>query len=155
LLWAKQHRKLNITLGIVLVGVWGMVLENIVASFSATEEKSELGMSASTAHSLSAKRSYVYQKDVRDPFVPVERGRARSRLRALPVAVPWTPPPLKLTGVMITSRHRTAMVETANGMVAFMEEGDTLSGAKVLKIEPRSVTYTYMQKKNQWILEQR
>jgi len=99
---------------------------------------------------------YVYASDVRDPFrfVLSRRGEDTSG-HSMPrkPKVVWSPPPFRLTGILMANKKRTAMLEGQNGAVFFLKEGDTLGGVRVLKIKEQAVTYSYTKKKADWVLE--
>ena len=63
------------------------------------------------------------------------------------------PPALQLTGILTYPRKATAVILGPDGSTHFLIRGDTLLGARILRIDRQSVAYTYNGKKAQWVLE--
>lgn len=150
-----KNKTLQKFLLLLVVAIWGMVALRVygtVVSGEADEAKSE----SSDARAVTRRPAFVYKPDVRDPFYfapAVHRGDS-THSRTLPLPKPvWTPPPLKLTGILQNrTRKKTAILENTTGDVFFLSEGDTLSGAKILKIGTSEVSYLFQKQKSQWIL---
>ncbi len=148
----KHNRTLIRFLLLALVVVWGAVgarLLNLLGSVGAGEtSKSESGPRAprSQAH-------YQYTPDFHDPF-QIQGNQDSSKAAKKPkMADLWKPPELKLTGILLGRRGRSAAVQTPDGNLYFLFEGDTLSGTRLLKIGPEKVTYVFAKKKSEWLLE--
>ncbi len=141
------------TLVFALLVIWGSIAYKIVLAVAGENADEEPVPVAQRPAAVVDSIRYVYRSDVRDPFAlsgAVKRDTARSHAKP---PVLWTPPPLRLTGILSARSKRTAMVQTVEGGTVFLQEGDTLRGTKVLKIEPLKVSYLYMKKRNEWLLE--
>jgi type II secretory pathway component PulC len=148
----KHSKKLTRSLVGVVFVVWGAVAFRVYESVRSDDALT--GMVQAQANTSKETGKYVYINDVRDPFryvSPVRKDSSHKRIPAVP-AVAWTPPPFKLTGIMVTKKKRTITVEGSGGNVFFLCEGDTLSGMKVLKIGENAVSYKYQKKNGEWIL---
>jgi hypothetical protein len=148
----KNSRKLTWVLLILALGIWGIIGFKIYDSTSTTEE---FDLAMKVPRDIAGKREidrYIYVNDVRDPFRYTEPFRKDTTRKSEAQKPAWMPPPLKLTGILLANKQRTAMLEGNNGSVFFVHEGDTLSGTRVLKISGNSVTYLYQKKKTEWVL---
>ncbi len=149
-----QNKTLTRILLFVLLAIWGTVAYKVIAAISSGSED-ESGPTAVREPAATAAPPFVYRADVRDPFrVATAEGTGSGNriVKPKPVVV-WTPPPVKLTGILAGKKKRTAMVQTAEGSSYFLAEGDTLKGMKVLKIDPYKVSYLFMKKKSEFLLE--
>lgn len=145
----KNSRRLTQILALATVGVWGTIGYQIYSASSSNEPVE----AASPSYFQSQKTTpFVYVADVRDPFTMLAlRDTTRHRNR-IDKAAPWTPPPLKVNGILEQKKKRTAIVEGPAGVV-FMRERDTLLGVKILKIEKEKVVYWYRGQKNEWRIQ--
>jgi len=142
-----------------LIVVWGMITVQVVQSFGEDEEEN-VSESIDVHKNLheSALIKYVYQDNVRDPFqrksIAVKRDTSERILTSKATVPEWVPPPMRLTGILINNTNRVATIESNDGGVAFLHEGDTLKGMRVLKIKANSVSFSYQKKTMDWMLEQ-
>jgi hypothetical protein len=150
-----KNKRLQKFLLLLVVAVWGMVALRVygtMASGDSDEKKSD----APGAGTRIKRPAFIYKADVRDPFYfpsAVLRRDSVHRPTAVPKPV-WMPPPLRLTGILHSkARKKTAIIENTTGGVFFLSEGDTLTGAKVLKIGTHEVSYLFQKHKSQWTLE--
>lgn len=134
----------------LVIGIWGTIAYQVYVSM--TDDDGE-ALQPARRFRVTAPAAYVYKADVRDPFrFVLQPRRDTTRARALSRVV-WMPPPLKLTGVISAGKKRTAMIESQDGGVFFLQMGDTIHGVKVLKINSNSVQYVFQKKKDKWILD--
>lgn len=137
------------------MGVWGTIAYQIVETISTSKDK----ISGEVKRDQNGGRepeSFIYASDVRDPFryVPPAR-RDTTHHQAVPKKIVlWTPPPLKLTGILLADKKKTALMEGAGGSMFFLHEGDTLMGVKIIRIKDQVVTYSYTKKKAEWTMVQ-
>lgn len=148
-----KNKKLAWALVVLVAGIWGTIAYQLYVSMT----KDDGGDSAPThrveSSSIAASAPFVYAGNVRDPFryVVVRRDTTKRANQAIPKKV-WTPPPLKLNGILLAGKRRTAMLEGDDGTVFFLREGDTLRGVKLLNISDQTVGYVYQSKKVEWVL---
>jgi hypothetical protein len=149
----KPNKPLQKFLLLLVSGTWTAIAFQIYGTIAAGSDAEVEG--AAGLHPRLKGAPFVYQADVRDPFYFPQAPRQRDSSRIVLPKPVWTPPPLKLTGILhgMNKRKKTAIVETATGGVFFLSEGDTVSGAKILKISANEVTYSYLKQKSQWTLE--
>ncbi len=151
-----KNKRLQKFLLLLVVAIWGMVALRVYGTVS--EGTDDQAKSASPeAGTGSRQPAFVYTADVRDPFHFAPSVHARDSTRKNTTLIPkpvWTAPALKLTGILQNrARKKTAIVENSTGGVYFLSEGDTVSGAKILKIGTNEVSYLFQKQKSQWILE--
>ncbi len=149
-----KNKKLTRVLAVLVIAVWGSIGYQVYVSI--VQVYGDVAAPASRID-MSGKEMpvpYVYASDVRDPFRYVVSARKDSTKRAVYSATlaAWTPPPMKLTGVLFADKVKTAILERSDGVVFFVHEGDTLAGVKVWKIHDRMVRYTYQKKNDEWEL---
>lgn len=141
-------------LTLLLLTVWGAVAYQIVDTVSTMEEGSPTVGSRPVG--LSSRTPYQYRADVPDPFTgrPADSGASRTvRKKPGTARVAWTPPPLQLTGILTHIKKATAVLTGPDGSTHFLSRGDTLLGARILKIRQGVVAYIYNRKKAEWVLE--
>jgi hypothetical protein len=152
---AMKNKRLQKFLLLLVVAIWGMVALRVYGTMASGESEGTNSGPASE-RSRSKRSAFLYKADVRDPFYFAASAHRQDSTRRAPVApkVVWMPPPVKLTGILQNKAHKkTAILENATGDVFFLSEGDTLSGAKILKIKAGEVSYLFQKQKSQWILE--
>lgn len=135
-----------------------MITVQVVQSLGENAESNEGEVVAVQKNIIdSASIKYVYQDDVRDPFqrrqIAVRRDTSKRMIVPKAIVPEWVPPPMKLTGILINTANKVATLETNDGAVAFLHEGDTLRGMKVLKIQSNSISFSYQKKTVDWTLE--
>ena len=149
----KTNKKLFWVLVILVLGIWGAIAYQVFVAV--TESDTDLALDAPRAMERTQDvAGYVYKDDVRDPFhfgAPVGSG-SKKNVNSPPPPV-WSPPPFRLTGILMTKKKKTAMLEATDGAVYFLREGDTLQGVKVLKIQPHTVRYSYQKMNALWELD--
>ncbi len=146
----KAPRSLTRLLGLVLLGVWGAVGYQVyTASFVTDSERPETDLTPAPTRD----GPYVYKADVDDPFQIIVP-KAVSTKKTL-VVIPWTPPPVRVTGILSGKGRMTAILEGASGDISFMGEGDTTCGVKILKIREGLVVYSYHKEKKEWRVDGR
>jgi len=149
----RASKKFTWMLFLLVSAVWGTIALNIVASMSVADDSALSVKEQSYIPNRISLQKYTYISDIRDPFqfiAPHPKDTLKKMVSPKPI---WTPPPFKLTGILSAGKHHTAMIEGPGGAVWFLQEKDTLSGMKILKINEQAVTYFYQKKKNDWILE--
>jgi len=151
----RHSKKLMRLLLLLVLGIWGAIAYRIYASIVAGDSSGTSLHVPSEPDKNRPVEPYVYAKDVRDPFRYVlPRRRDTSKLHAVTEPpVVWTPPPFRLTGILVAQKNKTVMLEGSNGSAFFLHEGDTLSGVRILKIKDKTVSYAYQKKKMEWVLE--
>jgi hypothetical protein len=146
----KAPRFLTRFLAVVLLGIWGAVGYQVyMAAFARDTDSREANLLAAPKRS----EPYVYKADVDDPF-QTTAPKAESPKKA-PVSIPWTPPPVKVTGILSGNGGMTAILESATGDISFLCEGDTTCGVKILKIRDGLVVYFYHKEKKEWTIDGR
>lgn len=135
-------------LAVCTISLWGVIGYRVYVA-----ARGEGGDAASpeNEHSYAPHEPYVYKSDVRDPFRSISIADSANRKKKV-VENAWTPPPLKVTGIVGDRGKETAIVETASGDVSFVREGETVSGVKIVRIQSGHVTYEYMKQKKEWVL---
>jgi hypothetical protein len=152
----KNNKTITWILVIALVGIWGAIMYQIYESISSGDgDNGENNTPAAIRTTGSSGGQFIYTNDVRDPFRSSPRIERTAPKSVKPKEPIWIPPPLKLSGIIVAKKKRTAILEGVNGSTFFLAEGDTLQGVKILKITPTSVNYLFMKKKNEWVLENR
>jgi hypothetical protein len=143
-------KSLTNALTFVLLGVWGAVGYQVyTAAFAGDPDRAESGPSSAPVKT----EPYVYVADGDDPFqVIVPATLVSKKVREV---IPWTPPPVKVTGILSGKGRPTAIVEGAAGDISFLGEGDTTCGVKILKIRDGLVVYSYRKEKKEWTLDGR
>ena len=99
--------------------------------------------------------TFEFPADTRDPFAYAVLPPVSGRKNLKQSEVHWTPPPLRLFGLVVEPQGSTAIVESGDGRVHFLSRWDTLQGAKVLRIASGTVTYMFRNRKAEWVLEQK
>ena len=151
----KHSRKLIQVLLVLVLVVWGTIAYRIYDSINANDASDVSVRLPSGTDASRFTQKYIYVNDVRDPFryiVPPQRDSTKKHPATKPQIV-WTPPPFKLSGILMAKKKKTAMLEGTDGSVFFLHEGDTLKGMKVLKIQDRSVEYRFTKRKELLKLE--
>jgi hypothetical protein len=152
-----RHNKLTfVILSIAVIGIWGVIIARLSA-YSDREDKAGLAATTTTEETLQSGSGplYTYVSDVRDPFhelKPVLRPNHVRKSTAPPTPA-WSPPPFKLTGILVTGRKKTVTLEGPDGAVFFLEKGDTLRGVRIMDIKAQEVTYLFQKKKDKWLLQ--
>ncbi len=139
-------------LAVALVAIWGAIFYNIYDSISTGDSDVESVVGPASPQKISGER-FVYTDDVRDPFRRTPLVERKMEPRPAITVPAWVPPPLRLSGILVSGKKHTAIVERGDGSTLFMKEGDTLSGVKILKITPAAVEYIFNKKKAEWALE--
>lgn len=146
----KSPKFLTRSLGLALIGIWGAVGYQVyIAAFTSDAEGAQPLEPVSAPHS----EPYVYKADVGDPFQQAIPKTATPK--RIPQALPWAPPPVKVTGILSGNGGMTAILEGSSGDISFLGEGDTTCGVKILKIRDGLVVYTYHKEKKEWTLDGR
>lgn len=139
---------------LLLMGIWGSIAYQLFGGSSSTETNSENvldGMIPQTAPTR-----YDYVANVRDPFsltVSTRKKGTPNKAITTPQVPVWTPPPFRLTGIVVDKRKRTAMLESSDGSVYFLKEGDSLGGMRIRNINQTAVSYLYLNERGSWTLE--
>jgi len=146
----KSPKILTRLLGTLLLCVWGAVGYQVYTAALAPEPDHGEVISVT---SQPRSEPYVYKADVNDPFQLIVPKVVK------PVKPPtdtvWTPPPVKITGILKGHGGMTAILESAGGDVSFLGEGDTSGGVKILKIREGVVVYSYRKAKKEWTVDGR
>jgi len=149
----RNNKIISRLLIVLVIGIWGTVLVRVTNYSDPEGPDATKSQSVATSKEQGDEKGYIYVDDVRDPFYVARPARKDSLLKKAAFAKPaWTPPPFKLTGIMVTEKKKTATVEGSGGSVFFLQKGDTLAGMKIMKIDRDSVTYYYHKKKDKWVL---
>ncbi len=144
-----RNRFLTKLLFLAVILVWGTVGYRLFATLASTGDNEATGPVADLP-SPDTLGLYRYRADTRDPFVVRDSPARGPRLKKTSPKEIWTPPPLKLSGIVARRKSFMALVEGSDGSVSFMKRGDTLQGLKVLQVVQDSVTYFYRKKKGGW-----
>lgn len=146
------QKPLTRVLMVLLLMIWGAVAWQVVDAVSRMDAPPE----PTSARAIPEKRPpFVYRADVPDPFTG-RQAKADStvrRIRKKPKPLPWMPPPLALTGILTQKKKATAVLQGSDGTTFFLGRWDTLLGVRILRIEPKMVSYSYSGKKALWVLE--
>lgn len=141
----------------VALFVWGLIAYRIYKSVHQGDNVVERGKPE--FHPATAKGvRYIYRDDVRDPFqckMPHVRDTLAKKMNiARRTALPWSPPPVKVGGVLTSrdKKKKTIVLESAGGTTYFLNEGDTLQGIRILKILDTAVSYEYQDRRSQWLV---
>jgi hypothetical protein len=152
----KENKKLIWILGVLVLAVWGMIARQILNAVT-TEDSDDASSPRVESSSYTSIERFVYSDEARDPFhyitphVVLRKDTARKNgQKQFPV---WTPPPLKLSGILLDKKKRTAMLEGNDGTILFVHEGDTLNGIRLVAIRQSSVTYLYRRKQKKLKLQ--
>ena len=143
-------RTLTRFLFMALTGIWGAVAYRVYTAAFASDPDREV---ATAALSPARSKPYVYKADVDDPF--------QSRVARNPIprkaldSIAWTSPQIKVTGILTGNGKVTAILEDSKGEIAFLGEGDTTQGVKIIKIRAGLVLYSYHNKKKEWTIDGR
>jgi hypothetical protein len=151
----KKNIILSKALLIALLFIWGDIIYQVIISTQITADLTLDSMQSDVKYKEDKVETYIYNADVRDPFIyfiPVKKDSTKKNIIPTPKVV-WTPPPFKLTGIMMAGSKRTLSIEDNTGAIYFLQQGDTLRGVKILKVTERKVAYSYMKKKDDWILD--
>jgi len=139
----------------MLLAVWGVISYQVYITISSDED--EISESNSNERFTSKDpRLYEYKANVRDPFqlVPVVAAPKKIvRDTVKKTETIWVPPPYRLSGVVVNSQKRVAILEGTDGGVYFASEGDSVGNVKILKIENKKVSYFYLKKTLEWKVE--
>src|SRR5512140_927345 len=150
-----KNKRLQKFLLLSVVAIWGMVALRVYGTVTSGESEETKSEARGALHH-NKRPAFIYKADVRDPFYFPPSAPHRDSIHALSLTPKpvWMPPPLKLTGILQNkARKKTVIVENTAGTIFFLSEGDTLSGAKILKIGTSEVSYLFQKQKSQWILE--
>jgi hypothetical protein len=149
----KSNKTLLRGLIVLLLCIWGAVAYQIVETVTRIEAEPTSGPEAGMGQR--GRSYYVYHADLPDPFRRQQGGGASAdslKKKAKFKKPPWTPPPITLAGILTHPRKATAVLQCADGSTHFARQGDTLLGARILKIRQGSVAYFYNKKKSEWVL---
>ena len=150
-----KNKKVTWALTVLVIAIWGAIAYQVYASMAGADEEAQVRLSVPGSETGEQANDYVYLADVRDPFrfvVAARKDTAKKTAAAAQKPV-WTPPPMKLTGILRTGKRKTVMLEGNDGSVFFLHEGDTLKGIKLLKIGDLAVSYLYQKKKDEWVMQ--
>ena len=148
----KNSKIFTWLLACALVGVWGTIAYQVLDAI-ATDEMSAMEPQGAETEGLEKETPpYVYRDDVRDPFD--HRRSAHAQPTGIDSKLGEQPPvpPYRLTGIMVRHRKKITVLESHDGSVFFLGEGDTLAGLKVLNIGDEVVSYSYKNKRQSWQL---
>jgi hypothetical protein len=147
-----NNKTITIFLTLLLLGIWGAIVYQLFIAGNS-------GGSASGLEEVNSKAGknipvkYEYIANVRDPFgliVPAKKKTIPQKIVQAPL---WTPPPFKLTGIVLNDKKRTAMLESNDGSIYFLKEGDSLGSLKIQSIHQSMVAYSYLNGKGIWNIE--
>ena len=148
----KNNKKILWILGSVLFAIWGTVLIQIISVlYGNNGEESEMRKVTGANHSQT--RLFQYQKNVPDPFqfyLQRENEAISKKVNKAHIEPVWSPPPYRLSGIIINDKKGTVLLEATNGSVFFLEEGDTLAGILIKKIGIKKAAYRYSGKMGEW-----
>jgi hypothetical protein len=137
----------------VLLCVWGAVAYQVIDTVARMD--ADPSSSSTNASGRKGRAIYVYRADVPDPFARQllwDPSREFKRKAAKAPKPFWTPPPITLAGILTHPRKATAVLLCPDGSTHFAAQGDTLLGARILKIRQGTVAYLYNKKKAEWVL---
>lgn len=145
-----KGNKLRWLLAVAVLSIWGTIAYQ-VAGIASRDENDDIEIQ-NTLSSRPVLERFVYNTSARDPFQYIAPVKVVPRKEG-PEKQAWTPPPLKLTGVIANKKKKTATLEARDGSVLFVQEGDTVQGVRILKIKDQLVTYRYQGKNGEWPFE--
>lgn len=152
----KNSRTLTTVLGVALLGIWGKIGFEILGAVESASSTALSASMASTSDQEDTTSRFVYLAKGRDPFHYGGKDENISRARTIAVQPPpWTPPPLRLSGIVLKKGRSTAMLQSGAGATYFLHQGDTLFGARLTRISGQAVEYSYRKKKGQWVVEEK
>jgi hypothetical protein len=149
----KSNKAFTRLLMVLLFCIWGGVAYQVYDTVTRMDADESPGAKSPTVRKNH--EPYQYRADVPDPFrrQMMARSEGISRRAVVKVTQPiWVPPPLMLTGILTHPRKATAVLLGPDGATFFASPGDTLLGAKILKITQGAVAYVYNKKKAEWVL---
>jgi hypothetical protein len=145
----RQNKFVLMALAVALSGIWGTIGYQVFHALNGEPEKEARGRPVDQRRDDSV---YVYRVDSRDPFLP-----SAPKPKAKPIVkkeeVPWSPPPLKLTGIVAAGPAMSAVIEDSAGNVTLLRSGETINGVKIIDVRARRVLYSYMRRQTEWVLE--
>jgi hypothetical protein len=150
----KENKKFTGILVFVALAIWGVIAFQLYQALELPDDGDNLNAVQSRRPQGGQTSVFSYRRDVRDPFA-YHVAPAPRKDKIVPTTTPkpaWAPPPLKLTGILESGRKQTAMLESPDGAVHFLKEGDTLRGVKLVRIGHSSVKYFFQKKRDEWIL---
>ena len=149
-----KNRKITWTLLVLVAAIWGTIAYQLYASMTEGEVNGATSNEEPKIVNKDVSITYVYLKDVRDPFKYGSSMTSDSTRKPGHTATNtvWVPPPLRLTGILAAGKRKTVMLQTTDGAVHFLKVGDTLRGVKVLEIGVQEVGYAYQRKYGSWTL---
>ena len=115
----RNNNKLTWMLIVLVVGLWSTIAYRIYDAMTSQDTKDIAVQSPSEFSNTQDLRSYTYVANVRDPFLFVSRIRkdTLSKIIAARRRPDWLPPPLTLTGILLTDKKKTATVEDSHRIV--------------------------------------
>lgn len=150
----KNAKKLFWFLSIVLIGIWGTIAYQIVSAVRQGDED-DTQMTLFDKKKGETLALYHYEDDTRDPFrfyIAVKKDSMKKTITH-PLPIIWTPPPYRLTGIIMNDRMKTALLEGQDGSVSFLRQGDSVAGIQILNINEKQVVYSYHKRKSEWTLQ--
>jgi hypothetical protein len=120
------------------------------------ENINEWNLSATVEKSGSDEQLFVYRADYRDPFRGWLRATKKTksdvnRKQRIKTSLP-TPPPLRLTGIVMDSSGPMAIIETPSREIKFVREKDIIAGIQIVTIDSSWISCRFeKQKFRLWI----
>jgi hypothetical protein len=149
----KSNKTFVRSLLVVLLCIWGAVAYQVIDTV--TRMDADPSSTSKSASGRKGRAFYMYRADVPDPFrrqlLGDASGESRRKVANTPKPV-WMPPPITLAGILTHPRKATAVLLCPDGSTHFAAPGDTLLGARILKIRQGTVAYLYNKKKAEWVL---
>lgn len=149
----KTATAINGILVLFVVAIYGMIVYQFYQWMDAGDSETVARLESDAPATQRNDERYVYEADVRDPFQYRVAVKWRSGKKASTGTTTLIAPQLKLAGIVMTGKRRTALLEAPDGSAYVVEEGDTLPKVKILRIKDRSITYTYSKKLNNLTLK--
>jgi len=151
-----NNKAITVFLILLLLGIWGTVVYQLFIAGPSAEPGDNVKAVNDQVATRNTPIRYEYRANVRDPFdliVPVQKKIISKKITPAPQSPPWTPPPFKLTGIVLNDKKRTAMLESNDGSIYFLREGDSLGTLKIRSIRQSVVAYSYLNGNGVWNIE--
>jgi len=149
-----RGKRITIVLSILVAAIWGSIVDKLIGAMGNSRVIAS-GEYSTIPRAPTVQDRFEFKSIVRDPFAFEEPSRRTMQKRiVMPQVAPSAAlPSLKLSGVLTMGKRGTAMIESVEGRVFFLREGDTLQGVRILRIRQNAVTYLHLKKQGEWTVE--
>jgi hypothetical protein len=140
---------------VAILAVWGSIGLQVFDAVS--EPGTDVAMTSGPRRARSAALDgESFKADLRDPFLwgAMKRDAVeRPMPKTMEPSAVIQPPAIRLVGIVLGEKGRTALVELEDGTTAFLSRRDTLLGVRVDEIEAKKVQYSFRGLKGTWRLD--